>query len=477
MATTLANNVYFPSRGEPDVEVGTAPLRSVNPLKNSLNVNFFLPRNDEPMFRVTNPLFFDPGKVPTKQLQSIASPEAIASGASMENASAEKVILGPLVLGTGDMVADLAGKTHGVYNQIIMMQGVEDPVGLVGISVASVFSIISGAFTAYDGYREERLAKKIGDVWGRALAGLKTLRGTVTTTASTLSLPARALTLTALATTSKVIIATAGIFSTISASLFSTIGMIYLVINSIKVHLQRGFDQEFAAVLNNPELSSEEKNSAGLEFLQAKLRVTDEEKVAIRADVETNPRYQDLSLEKKEAKIESKISKLSKKKEEELKRVTNAECVDKIKKAEPSSATEVVEAVLAQARKNMIFNALGITISILGISAMVIAVAFTGPGALLAAGILSMIVTAGLFGFDLYYLFQDFQQSQPGRYDKLCLLFSSILGFGAATAAICFSMNPIAIACAAVFGLVWLTINLICFWRLRQLEKAKAAST
>ncbi len=422
------------------------------------------------MFRLVNPLFFNLGKVPAKQLQGIASAEFVPRSTPLQNGSAEKALLGPLALGAGNMIAFLAGKTHRVYDQINLFQGAEDPVGLVGLGVASIFSMISGACTAYDGYCEERFAKKIGDVWGRALAGLKTLRGTVSTTALTLSLPARALTLTALATTANVITATASVFSTVSRALFSTLGLIYLVINSIKIYLQKEFDQELEAVLNNPALSSEKKKGAALEFLQGKLRVTDEEREAIRADVEATRRYQDLSLEKKEAKIESKMTKLARKKEKELARVTSGECVDKIKKAGASTASEVIDAVLLQTRKNRIFNALGITFSILGISGMVIGLAFTGPTPLLVAGLLSIVVTVGLFGLDLYYLVKDFQQSQPGRYDKLCLFLSSILGFGAATAAVCFSMNPIAITCAAVFGMIWLTINLVCYLRLRHLE-------
>lgn len=470
MASSLTSHVYFSPWNGPAVQGGSSASSSIASSKNSLNINFFLPNAGEPTFRLQNPLFFDPRNIPAKQLQGISSSQPAVRETPLQSASAEKVFLGPLVLGAGDLIADLAGKTHGVYDQINLFQGTEDPVGLVGLSVTSIFSIVSGACTAYDGYQEERLSKKIGDVWGRALGGLKALRGTVTSTASALSLPARALTLTALATTSTVITAVASVFSNVSGALFSTIGLIYLVINSIKIHLQRGFDQELGEVLNNPALSPEEKNGAALAFLQGKLRVSDEEKAAIRADVEANPRYQDFSNEKIEAKIASKIGKLSKKKEEELTRVTSGDCVSKIKNAEPSAAAEVVEAVLSQCRKNMFFNALGITISILGISAMVIGLTCTGAAPLLAAAIISVIVTAGLFGLDLYYLVKDFQQSQPGRYDKLCLLISSVVGFAAASAAVCFSMNPIAIACAAVFGLVWLTINLVCYWRLRNLE-------
>lgn len=470
MASSLTSHVYFSPWNGPAVQGGSSASSSIALSKNSLNINFFLPNAAEPTFRLQNPLFFDPRSVPAKQMQGVPSSQPAAREIPLQSPSAEKVFLGPLVLGAGDLIADLAGKTRGVYNQINLFQGTEDPVGLVGLSVTSVFSIVSGACTAYDGYREERLSKKIGDVWGRVLGGLKAFRGSVTTTASTLSLPARALTLTALATTSKVITAVASVFSNVSGALFSTIGLIYLVINSIKIHLQRGFDQELSAVLNNPALPPEEKNGAALAFLQDKLRVSDEEKAAIRADVEANPRYQDFSNEKKEAKITSKIGKLSKKKEEELKRVTSGECVDKIKNADTSAADEVVESVLSQCRKNMFFNALGVVISILGISAMIIGLVFSAGAPLLAAAVMSVVVTAALFGLDLYYLVKDFQQSQPGRYDKLCLLISSVVGFGAASAAVCFSMNPIAISCAAVFGLIWLTINLVCYWRLRNLE-------
>ncbi len=471
MTTNYANNIYFPSWNKPIAQVGHGSSRSINFSKNSLDFDFFLPRDKGSTLRLVAPhFFFNPAKISSGKTLGIKSPKAMVREATLANVSTQKAALGSLVLGVGNMIADLAGKTRKVYNRINSLEGVKDPVGLVGLGWTSIFSIVSGVSTAHNGYCEERLAKKIGDVRGRVLAGLKASRATVASTASVLSLPAKVFTLTLLPTTSGVIAAAASVFSTVSGALFSTLGLIYFMINSIKIHLQREFDQELGAVLNHPGFSPKEKNCAAFEFLQDKLRVSDQEMAVIRANMEAIPSYQGLLLEQKEAKIKSKITKLGKKKEAELARATSSDCVDKIKKAELSGAAELIDAILCQTRKNRAFNALGITINILGISAMVIGMACTGPIPLIITGLFSTVVTVGLFLLDLYYLIKNFQQSHPGRYDKLCLLLSSILGFGAATAAVYFSMNPIAIACAATFGLVSLTINLACYWRLCQLE-------
>lgn len=384
-----------------------------------------------------------------------------------------KPAVGPLVLEAGNFGVTLAGKTQTIYEQINLFQGTTDPVGLATLGFASAFTVMSGACTTYDGYQEQRSAKKIGDVCGRAFGGLKTLRGSITATAAAISLPARALALAMLKTTSQVVAVAAGALTTVAEGLFGMVGLIYFVIFSLKIYEQMGFDRELDAILNDSSLGQEEKQGKVLEFLQGKLSVSDAEKGAVRSEVEATPRYQQLSSQEKEGKIEKKTAKLFKKKEEELKRVLSRKCVDQIRKAEKVDAAAVVDAALAASRTNRIVNGIGMTLCVLGITATVIAFLFTGPLPLLIAVVLAGIVTVGLFSSDLYQLFQDFQRSQPGRYDKLALLFAGVLAFTVASAMVFLAASWIALTCAGVFGLVWLTISLVCYWRLRQLEKAQ----
>ena len=333
-----------------------------------------------------------------------------------------------------------------------------------------------GACATYDGYQDERRAKKIGDIRGRFFGGLKTLCGSIKAAAAAISLPARALTLAMLKTTSQAVAVAAGVLTTTAEGLFGVVELIYLVIFSLKAYEQVGFGRELKSILNDCSIDEEEKQVKALEFLQGKLDVSDAEKGAIRSEVEATPRYQQLSSQEKEGKIKRKTAKLFKRKEEELKRVLNSECVDQIKKASKIDAAAVVKEAVAADLRNGIIIGIGLTLCAMGIAATVIAIIFTGPIPLLIATVLGGIVMIGFFSDDLYQLFQDFRHSQPGRYDKLCLLFAGILAFTVASAMVFLPTSWIALTCAGVFGLVWVTISFVCYWRLRHLEEAQLPS-
>lgn len=401
------------------------------------------------------------------------SEEAQPSSEPRTNSSTatdDSLYIGPLVLGAGDLIADLAGKTSDVYNQILWFQGAQDPVGLVGLEVTSIFSIVKGACTASEGIRQGKVASKIKDLWGQVLAALKTMRGTISTVGGTIALPARMLTMVSLSSTAGAVTAAAGALSKVSGSLFSLLGFLYFATYGINIYLQYNFDQELASILDVADGSKEQKELAALEMLKAKLKITDEERAQICSEVEARP----LTEAEKTAKIGRKLEKLTKKKEAELKRVTSKACLDLIKNADNLAASSVIETVLEQTKENMILNGIGMAISVLSIVAMMIVLTCTGGAPLIAAAAIGTVVMLALFVVDLYYLWGDFNASEPGRYDRLCLLISSAIGFAVLSVAIFFAASWIALTCAAIFGLIWLIINLTCYWRLRHLE-AKTA--
>ncbi len=434
----------------------------------ALNVDYYLSKKPEPVFKLQHPICIEQYLPVLRPVPKNEQP--VKSHFDIDNLPPGNVYMGPLTLGFGDLVADLAGKTHDVYSNINFFQGREDPVGLAGLGVASIFWIFTGGFMTYDGIREQYIAKKIGDAWGRGLACLKTARGTVLTIAATITVPLRGLTLAAIMTTSRVVTAVAGVFSNVAGGLFSFLSCICLAIYGMKIHEQRGFNQKLDAVLNDPALSLEQRNLAALAHLKEALCVSPHERAAIQTEVNGNDRYTRLPAQEKQAKIERKAKKLLLKKEAVMNRCLSGKALSQIRQATNADAADVIAKVQSVSRKNMILNAIGLTLAALGVASIAIAFIFSGPTPLFVVAILSVIVTIGLFVTDLYYLLQDFKASEPGRYDKLCLLLSSVMGVVVTAAAVCLAANWVALTCAAVFGLVWLIINLICYLRLRQLS-------
>ncbi|MBI3236747.1 MAG: hypothetical protein HYZ48_03475 [Chlamydiales bacterium] len=209
-------------------------------------------------------------------------------------------------------------------------------------------------------------------------------------------------------------------------------------------------------------------------FLQENFSIQDWEAFEIEESVRKDPllKYRPLTEdqileqieEKKEARIEKKTKLLA--------RVLDAACVEKIRGA--VDAEEMIRIVLDKSSFNKWFYGIGIATSILGITSMVMGTVCTGGTALLAAEVLGLITSFMMFAMDFYLFVESFQNDKPGQHDKLCLLISSLLGFAAITAGAFISKEEVASLVGLAFGSFWLLINLICYFRIRQLESGSS---
>jgi hypothetical protein len=67
-------------------------------------------------------------------------------------------------------------------------------------------------------------------------------------------------------------------------------------------------------------------------------------------------------------------------------------------------------------------------------------------------------------------LMRDFKASDPGRFDKLWIFFSTLVATISVALVFFLSGGIVPIIAAAIMGAFWLGINAVCYYRLNQLK-------
>ncbi len=419
-----------------------------------------------------------PAQLPPANVSLISPVPApsIRTTATRNDPGGNQALLGPLVLSGTDLIGDFSSHIRKGFDSSNVIYGTENPVALGALGLTSGFGVIAGGLSIKDGLREAERAKKINDVAGQTMANLKIAKGGLQTATGALMVPVRGLTIASLATSSSACATVAGVLGSI-AGVFSNVFVIILgVVMGIRIREQVKFRNAFQKILKDPAIPEEQRNARALEHLKQLLTVSPQERDQIREKLLSKEKNRLLNYSMLAEKIGKKENKLLQKKEALFKRVTNETCLTDVREKGVSEAKSVIESVQKSVRKNLILNSIGIALIGTGMLLGAISFIFLFPIAITASAVFGLAVSLGWVLIDIYALAQNFNSNNPGRYDKLLILISSLVAVVAIAAVFFFTGGLVPLIAAIVVGTVWLTINAVCYYRLYQVEKKKSES-
>ncbi len=384
--------------------------------------------------------------------------------------------LGTLVLSGNDLINNVAGNVRSIFSGANKVFDTKNPAALAALGFTSGFSIFSGPVNVINGIKEVKTAEKTSDAAGRALAYLKIARGVVFATAGVVLIPVRVLTIVSLWTASQIVATMAGTLGSAGSALFSIGSFLVGIGLGIRLHEQRCFRKELNAILKDPALNEEMRSVKALEHLKKLATVSPEEKTQFLNELEADPQYCALSPEQQAEKKTEKEKLLLERKEAFLKRVTSGECLKLIRQQGPSEAKAVIAAVQKQSLEKVIIASISMALVCIGLATTAASFVFTGPIAiitLIAVGLATSFAWMLVLG---YGLFQEFMNSEPGRFDKLWIFLSSVAATVSVATIFFLSGGTAAILASLTAGVIWLGINGVCYYRLHELEKKKEAA-
>lgn len=395
-------------------------------------------------------------------------PSAAQAGSNI-GAGSDQALLGPLVLSGAEVVDDFASNIRQTFSTYHQVYGTESPVELAALGFTTGFNLISGSLNVRSGLKEIETAEKVSDVAGKQLAQLKVAKGAASAAGGAIFIPIRALSLAALYTSSKIVSVLAGVLGSIGSACFNIVVIVAGIALGIKLNEHRLFRNELNAILEDPNTPEQERGGRALEHLKKLATVSAQEKEVIRTELRAeNPTSSSQDLE---VKVEEKSKLLLQNKEAYLKRVLDGECIKQIREKGPSEIKEVIEAVQKASKEKVILASTAMGLLAVGLAITIAGFIFTGPlGIVIAAGV-GLATSVGWLGLDAYDLFKEFKATDPGRFDKLWILLSSILAITTIALVFFLSGGIAPIIAAAVGGTIWLAINAACYYRLYQHSK------
>lgn len=343
-------------------------------------------------------------------------------------------------LGGVDLIMATSGAVRGAIETANVAQSRDSTICTSALGITTVFSVVGGALAMHKGWKDSSLMRRIGDVTGHVLAGLRFARGTIVTVAGSIFVPVRALTLAAYATASKSMELIAGILGQIGGSLFGFTGVLLGIGTAIDLSDQISFRASFNAAL---------VGDGGIEraftFLKEKLTLTAEEAA--------------LPNEEREALLAKKKSMLT--------RSIGAACVEKIETATVAEAEEVIAQVSWDNGKKIAASIVMLALSIMGIVSTIIPFISATSAALVAVAAINLLSATGWLIFDLKNGFETIlkkasEENDRGKYDHILMGAVSLLCISAVTFAGLFEAALVMQFIALGVGILWLSIVTIC---------------
>lgn len=381
----------------------------------------------------------------------------------------EESVLSPLVLSGTEVIADFSGHIRKTFDTSNKVYGTENPVALAALGFTTGFNIISGGFNVQSGINDLHQAKKISDVAGTALGHLKIGQGATSAAGGAVYVPVRALSLATLWSSAKIVSTTAGILGSLGDGLFGISLVCAGIATGIKFHEIRLFQKGLYAILNDSKITEQARSIKALDYLKQLVTISPDEKTQILNQLKSDPQFLTLPEETKVAKVAEKESLLLQRKEACFKRVLSEDCLNLIQQKGVDEATTVIDAVKKESRTKFILSLLSIVFISIGAALAIATFIFTGPIWIIVSTAAALIVSFAMLIIDGCGLINEFKNSVPGRFDKLCILFSSLMAL-VCVALVFFLTGGLAPLIAAIaVGVVWMGINIACYYRLSHL--------
>lgn len=350
-------------------------------------------------------------------------------------------LLGPLSLSINEVLSDFCGELRSA-----------DP-SLAAMGVMTCFRMAKGAGSVSKGWKEAAACDKIGDIWGRTQAFLKCAKGVMHILGGAVFTVSRSLAIAAVATASKTLEVAAAILGRAMGGVFSCASWLTILISARSVHKLRAFRNELAKIPDDAKR---------LAHLQNALTLTDEERSKIRNESRTS------------GDVSSAEQKLLLEKEVTLKRMTNAECVEAIRKG--GNAKSIVERVQAASYEKLKKDAICLTLGVVSMGAGLAITAFGGGAPVIIASIALAVVSLSWIILDSMDVLSAFKESDPGRYDMLLILAMTVACAVAVGVSVFVATTLWPLILAGGFGLLFIGVNTAAYYRLRQKSREETHS-
>ncbi|KAG6559289.1 hypothetical protein RHABOEDO_001218 [Candidatus Rhabdochlamydia oedothoracis] len=276
----------------------------------------------------------------------------------------------------------------------------------------------------------------------------------------------------------KTVITASKILSKTTTILSNSAVFLMLLLISMKLHEQRGFQLELDKKLSELQhVSPQEKEEAIAAFLQEQISVS--EPLQKQLKTKLRERYakksiEDITNSKKSYyknidayvahRFLREISKKEAVKAARMKRVTNRNCLERLeplkkKITDPNITidTAILAEIQAVAYKNMMFNYLAIGFASIGLLGLAISF-IPGTAFVTLSTILGLASTVAFSALGVYDLVQSLQNNKEGLYDRLVLIATGCIGIITSTALYALTEN-ILVKCAAILlAVVWLSL-------------------
>jgi hypothetical protein len=391
-----------------------------------------------------------------------------------EGALGDKPLVSSLVLSGAEVVADFSGHIRESFAHSHKVYGTENPAALAALGFTTGFSLFSGGLKVRTAIKEVKTAEKISDVAGKRLGCFKIAQGVAQAAGGLVIIPVRILSLAALATTSKVVSTIAGVLGSVGSACFNVVIILAAIGMGMRLHEQRLFRKQLASFLDDPTLEVQTRPAKALEYLKQLASVTPQEKEEIRNAIATNPEFRSLNPQQQSEKIGEKEKLLLLKKEAHLKRLVDEDCIQQIRQKGPAEANGVIEAVRKKSKEKIILTSIGMGLVMIGLALTVTSFLFTGPIGTIVSAAVSLATSVGWILLDGYGLYKEFKPTDPGRYDKVWIFISSVVAVVAVALVFFLSGGIAPLIAAGVLGMIWLAINVACYYRLYKLGKANS---
>ncbi|MGL5263253.1 MAG: hypothetical protein ACRDAI_01555 [Candidatus Rhabdochlamydia sp.] len=317
---------------------------------------------------------------------------------------------------------------------------------------------------------------QIKDAQGKAINEVKLVRSAMQFLSGTLYFSSLGLSWVGSIASLKTIVVASKIFNKTTSVLSNSAMLLMLLITSMRVHEQLGFQQELNRKLEEledyPDLSLQEKEEALIRFLKGQISLSEplQEKLKVKLQERYNNKsIEDITNSKKPyyrsiddyvaRRFPREVSKKELAKIAYMKRVTNRECIELIKEMDVKNSTlgPTIQKVQEAAHKNIMFNFLAIGLA--GIGLLGLAVSFIpGSAFITLSTILGLIPTMAFSALGIKDLVQSLQSNKEGLYDRLLLLATGCVGVLTSAALYTFTEHVFTKCVAILLTVIWLSL-------------------
>lgn len=368
--------------------------------------------------------------------------------------------------------SDLSLNTLGVLSNLAMQYkrvlSKEDASILNFVKCLSFVSIGNNFYSAGIKIKESARNK---DVVGQRTNEVKQVRSSLQFLSGICYFSSLGLNLSASITSFKTVIIVSGILSKTTTIFSNSALFLMLLLTSMKLHEQHGFQQELDHRLSKLQNASpQEKEEAIVKFLQEQIRVSEPLQEHLKTRLQeryAKKSIKDITNASKsyyknvDAYVAHRLSKEISKKESakvaHMKRITNRNCIDLIKEMDPANVSSTIKKVQEVAYKNRIFNYLGIGLGSIGL--LRFAISFI-PGAAFVplSTVLDLVLTVAFSILGIYDLVQSLQSNEEGVYDRLVLLAAGCVGVITSTALYFLTEQVFVRYATILLAVIWLSL-------------------